>query len=132
MTLEALKKICQSLPSTWDFPFDDETLVFRVGNRIFALCGIRNTPLRVNLKCEPSLARDLRLAYPDITPGWHMNKEHWNTVNLEGALDQVFVEALVRHSYDRVKEGLPKAVQASLDGSRSHLTGNRVTNSLPN
>ena len=122
MTIDALKQFCLDLPSaTWDFPFDDETVVFRVGNRIFALCGIRARPLTVNLKCEPGLARDLRASYPVIVPGWHMNKEHWNTVNLEAGLDDGFIEGLIRHSYDRVREGFPKAARLALG-----------PNSLPN
>ena len=112
MTLEDLKTHCLAFPfSTWDFPFNDETAVFRVGGRIFALCGIRTIPLRVNLKCEPALARDLRRSYPDITPGWHMNKEHWNTVNIEGSLDREFIEGLISHSYELVKKSLPKSIR---------------------
>lgn len=112
MTWEDLKAFCLALPSaTWDFPFDEETAVFRVGGRIFALASTRARPLRVNLKCEPGLARDLRSSYPEIVPGWHMNKEHWNTVALEGGLESAFVENLIRHSYDRVKERLPLAIR---------------------
>ena len=104
-----------ALPSsTWDLPFDDETAVFRVGGKIFALGGIHERPLKVNLKGEPALNRDLRSSYSDIVPGWHMNKEHWNTVNLEGALESAFVEGLIRHSYDRVRASLTKAALRTL------------------
>ena len=115
MTWEDLKAFCLSLPSsTWDTPFDEETVVFRVGGKIFALVGQHTRPLKVNLKGEPALNRDLRSSYPEIVPGWHMNKEHWNTVNLEGGLDPVFVEGLIRHSYDRVRSALPRSARANL------------------
>lgn len=110
MLWDELKAACLSLPSaTWDTPFGPETVVFRVGGKIFALCSPDGRPLKVNLKGEPGLNRDLRASYPDIVPGWHMNKEHWNTVNLEGALEAGFIEGLIRHSYERVAEGLPRA-----------------------
>ena len=108
MTWDELSEFCLSLPGTTsDYPFDEVTAVFRVGGKIFALCA-HVSPCKANLKCEPGLARDLRQSYPDIVPGWHMNKEHWNTVNLEGALETPFLESLIQHSYDRVKEKLPK------------------------
>ncbi len=110
MTWDELKAICLALPwSTWDQPFDARTVVFRVGGRIFALAAPDSHPLKVNLKGEPALNRDLRCSYSEIVPGWHMNKEHWNTVELEGGLGREFVEGLVRHSYERVLAGLPRA-----------------------
>jgi len=115
MTWEDLKAACLSLPSsTWDTPFDEETVVFRVGGKIFALANQHTRPLKVNLKGEPGFNRDLRSSFPDIVPGWHMNKEHWNTVNLEGSLETPFVEGLIRHSYDRIRAGLPKGARVNL------------------
>ncbi|MFW5689522.1 MAG: MmcQ/YjbR family DNA-binding protein [Spirochaetota bacterium] len=81
MTINELRDYCLSLPgSTYDFPFDAETIVFRVGGRMFTLAGINDDPLSVNLKCDPELRRDLRAGFEAVTPGYHMNKEHWNTV----------------------------------------------------
>jgi predicted DNA-binding protein (MmcQ/YjbR family) len=109
MTASRLRKACLSLPgATSDFPFDEETEAFRVRGKIFALYfGAQKRPIEVNLKCDPDLAADLRAAYPDIRPGWHMSHRHWNTVRIDGGLPDDKILWLVRHSYDRVLEKLP-------------------------
>ncbi len=111
-----MRRICLSLPeATSDFPFDDATEAFRVRGRIFALhFGAQTRLVEVNLKCDPGLAADLRAAYPDIRPGWHMNHEHWNTVVFDGAVPDAKLEWLVRHSYERVVAGLPRAARDAL------------------
>jgi predicted DNA-binding protein (MmcQ/YjbR family) len=115
VTKQRLREVCLALPgATLDYPFDSETGCFRVGGRIFALSNLDALPLKVNLKGDPALNRDLRASYTDIVPGWHMNKEHWNTVNLEGSLEEAFVVGLVRHSYDLVKASLPRSVRTNL------------------
>lgn len=115
MDPDALKDLCLSLPGArLDYPFDQTTGCFRVGGKIFALADLTARPLKVNLKGDPALNRDLRASYPDIVPGWHMNKEHWNTVCLEGALDPGFAAGLVRHSYDLVRDSLPRSVRTAL------------------
>lgn len=90
-----------------DFPFDQYTLVFRRSGKIFALCSIKNidSVFRVNLKCEPQRALLLRDEYAGISPGYHMNKKHWNTIDLyEGDVpDELFYD-LLDHSYDLVKK----------------------------
>lgn len=108
MNLAALRELLLSLPqSTRDFPFDERTEVFRVRGKIFALAADDQTgPVKVNLKCDPDLAADLRLAHPEIVPGWHMNHRHWNTVTVDGGLPDDKVEWLVRHSYDCVLAAL--------------------------
>lgn len=109
MTIDELREYCLALPGTgFDFPFDAETCVFRVGGKMFALAGINDAPLKINLKCDPELARDLRNAYRGITPGYHMNKEHWNTVDTRADVPREKVEWLIRHSYDLVVASLPK------------------------
>jgi predicted DNA-binding protein (MmcQ/YjbR family) len=114
VTADSLREVCLDLPgATLDYPFDSETACFRVGGRIFALANLGARPLKVNLKGDPALNRDLRASYPDIVPGWHMNKEHWNTVHLEGTLEADFVAGLVRHSYDLVKAALPRSVRTN-------------------
>jgi predicted DNA-binding protein (MmcQ/YjbR family) len=116
MTAARLRKLCLSLPSaTSDFPFDEVTEAFRVGGKIFALhFGAQKRPVEVNLKCDPGLAADLRSAYPDIKPGWHMNHRHWNTVRLDGDVPDAKLAWLVRHSYDCVAAGLPRAAGRKL------------------
>lgn len=97
------------------FPFGGDTLVFKVMGKIFALTGLESTPCTVNLKCTPDWAITLREEYEDIIPGYHMNKVHWNTVNIEGALDENLVKKLIDHSYDLVVGSLKKSEKAALD-----------------
>ncbi len=116
MTATKLRNTCLALPgATSDFPFDEATEAFRVRGRIFALYfGGQKRPVEVNLKCDPELAADLRSAYPDIVPGWHMSHRHWNTVRVDGELPAAKIEWLVRHSYDCVIAGLPRSVREGL------------------
>lgn len=112
MTGKRLRELCLSLPgATSDFPFDEETEAFRVGGKIFALFfGGQRRPVEANLKCDPDLAADLREAYPaEILPGWHMSHRHWNTVVFDGSIPAAKLEWLIRHSYELVAAGLPKA-----------------------
>ncbi len=92
-----------------DFPFDDKTLVLKVGGKMFALLGLNEEPLRVNLKCDPLKAEVLRQRYPAVLPGYHMNKRHWNTVVLDGSVPEEEVLAMIDDSYELVVKGLPKA-----------------------
>jgi predicted DNA-binding protein (MmcQ/YjbR family) len=88
--------------------------VFKVGGRMFALSRLAAEPLSVSLKCDPELAEQLRASYPEIEPGYHLNKRHWNTVRLNGSLPDRFVHELIEDSYDLVMEKLPKRVQREL------------------
>ncbi len=88
-----------------DYPFGPDTTVFRVGGKIFALCGAVEQPRTINLKCDPMRAQILRQDYPEITPGYHMNKRHWNTLDLTGNLSDDLVRELIDHSYDLVSSG---------------------------
>ncbi len=87
MNIEALRNYCLSKKMvTEDTPFGDQTLVFRVMEKIFALTGLDTEHCSVNLKCDPDFAIELREKYADIQPGYHMNKKHWNTVACENGL----------------------------------------------
>jgi predicted DNA-binding protein (MmcQ/YjbR family) len=115
MNVEILKTYCNSKKSsTSDFPFDSETLVYRVGSKMFALIRLNTNPLQVNLKCEPYMAQCLRFDYPSIIPGYHMNKKYWNTITLDGSLPQEFIEHLIDVSYDIVFKGLTKKQQKEI------------------
>lgn len=92
------------------FPFDNDTLVFKVGGKMFALLSL-NSDFGLNLKCEPDKAINLREQFNDITPGYHMNKEHWNTLNLNGKLKPELIFELIDHSYNLVKNSLPLKVK---------------------
>lgn len=120
MHVEQLRQYCLSLPhATESFPFDEHTLVFKVGNevrsKIFAIIPLEKEP-QINLKCDPDRSEDLRAEWEEIQPGWHMNKTHWNTVLCTGRLDRELIEDLVRHSYELIVESLPKKVRKSLRG----------------
>lgn len=124
MTLEDLQACCAKKAGvSWDTPFGPDVLVFRVGpparkaaagqGRIFALAPIAVFDT-VNLKCDPERAIDLRERYEGITPGYHMNKQHWNTVAVTGSVPEKLIRELVDHSYELVKASLPKKVREEL------------------
>jgi len=111
MTLDAgdFKDLCLALPGAGEeFPFNDEVSVFKVGGKMFALSDLDSLPLHVSLKCDPELAPHLRATYPAITPGYHLNKRHWNTVTIDGSLPEAMVTDLIKDSYDLVVASLPK------------------------
>ena len=116
MTLEALRTYCLSKAYTSEhLPFDDKTLVFKVGTKMFALVDI-NAAQSINLKCDPTRALELRESYPEIQPGWHMSKVHWNTVSIVDSLDNDFINELIDHSYGLVFNSLTKKERLSLAG----------------
>ncbi|HDZ06812.1 hypothetical protein LCGC14_0243440 [marine sediment metagenome] len=96
------------------FPFDETTLVFKVMGKMFALCGLDNVPLRVNLKCDPDRAIELREQHEGIIEGWHMSKKHWNTVYLDQIPKELTLE-LIDHSYDLVVSKFTKKLKAELE-----------------
>ena len=100
--------------STYDYPFDEKTRVYRVGNKMFALTS-EQRPLRVNLKCDPIYALELRSLYEGIIAGYHMSKKHWNTVTLEQSdVDEETIRELIDHSYELVYKSLTKKVREAL------------------
>lgn len=115
MNIEDFRDYCLVKPGVEEtMPFGPDTLVFKVMGKAFALTGLEATDFRVNLKCDPARALQLREDHPQIIPGWHMNKKHWNTVYFEDGLDDAFLKELIDHSYDLVVSGLSKAVQQEL------------------
>ncbi|MBP0601085.1 MmcQ/YjbR family DNA-binding protein [Aeromonas sanarellii] len=110
MTLVQLREFLLSQPgATEDTPFGPEILVYRIAGKMFALVDWQAEPLSINLKCEPELALLLREIHPEVKPGWHMNKQHWNTVTLSESLPDELWQGWIAHSYERVVAGLPKA-----------------------
>lgn len=107
--LERLHKHLLSYPETTEeFPFGPNAAVYKVAGKLFAILIPDELPARMNLKCDPDRAVDLRTGHEAIEPGYHMNKKHWNTLVLDGSLKEDFVEELVRHSFDLVVAGLKK------------------------
>ncbi len=117
MHIEAFRDYCLAKKGvTEEFPFDEVTLTFKVMGKIFAITGLNHEEFKVNLKCEPHYAIELREEYgEDIVPGWHMNNKHWNTVHFENELEDTFLYHLIDHSYDRVVKGLRKADRELLE-----------------
>jgi predicted DNA-binding protein (MmcQ/YjbR family) len=116
MNIESLRQHCLSLKAvTEDTPFGEDTLVFRVMDKIFALTSLDTEGCRVNLKCDPDYAVELREQSEDIQPGFHMNKKHWNTVYCENGLEDKLIKSLVAHAYDMVVKSLPKAKREVLE-----------------
>ena len=115
MDLKELREYCSSKKGTSEaFPFDDETLVIKVGSKMFALANIKAKELKVNLKCEPIMAEALRREYEAITPGYHMNKKHWNTIAFDGAIPDENLKTFIDISYNLVIKGLKKSERESL------------------
>ncbi|MEI7421166.1 MAG: MmcQ/YjbR family DNA-binding protein [Prolixibacteraceae bacterium] len=115
MNIEEVRQICVVKKGvTEGFPFDDTTLVIKVGGKVFALLSLEGNPW-LNLKCDPERAVDLRERYEDITPGYHMNKKHWNTIRLEGNLPDSLVEELIEHSYQLIYQSLPRKAKDEVD-----------------
>ncbi len=96
------------------FPFGPEVMVFKVGGKMFATLAYEELPCRMNLKCDPARALELRERYSSVIPGYHMNKKHWNTVILDDELAPQEVEELISHSYELVVASLPKANREQL------------------
>lgn len=114
MDLELIREYCLSKSSvTESTPFDETTLVFKVLNKIFCLLS-PNPPFSINLKCLPEKAIELREEYEEIRPGFHMNKKHWNTVELEGNLSWELLKEMIDDSYRLVVEKMPKKDRGSL------------------
>ena len=98
------------------YPFSAETTVFKVRGKIFAIAALEREPPSISLKCEPELAVHLRADHDAITPGYHLNKRHWNTVRIDGSLPERLVRDMVEDSYDLVVESLPRRIREDLDG----------------
>lgn len=99
---------------TEETPFGPEVLVYKVLGKIFATLGFEDEVGRMNLKCDPERALELRDDYEAIIPGYHMNKKHWNTLVLDGSLSGELVGGLIDHSYDLVVKGMPKKLRETL------------------
>ncbi len=84
------------------YPFGPDATVFKVHGKMFALTPATASPVSINLKCDPTRAIILRQEHPEITPGYHMNKAHWNTLDLKGKLPDDLIRELIDHSYDLV------------------------------
>ena len=118
MNIQQLYEFCLSKKGvTEHFPFDEDTLVFKVGGKMFALTSLKQfesgTP-SLNLKCDPEKAEELRAEYEAIKPGFHMSKIHWNTVGFNSDVSNKLMCELINHSYDLVFKSLTKKIQSEI------------------
>lgn len=117
MDIETFRNYCISKKGvTEELPFGPDALVFKVMGKMFALAGLDEIPLRVNLKCDPERAIELRENHEqNILPGYHMNKKHWNTLVLDGQLNPELIFELTDHSFELVVNSLTKKQQQEFE-----------------
>jgi predicted DNA-binding protein (MmcQ/YjbR family) len=108
VNIEEIRDYCLAKPGvTEDMPFGEDTLVFRIGQKLFLLTSLLQGD-RFNAKCDPERAIELREQHTEVQPGYHMNKKHWNTVHIDGNLSRRQLCEMIDHSYDLVLKTLPK------------------------
>ena len=118
MDVDTFREYCLRKRGTREeSPFGPEHLVYKVGGKMFALLAFEEVPPTANLKCDPDLALELRDRYEEVRPGYHMNKKHWNTVQIDGAIPPQELTKMIDHSYELVRRALPKAQRERLAGS---------------
>lgn len=115
MNVEEIREYCMSLKGVEEeFPFGETTLVFKVMGKMFCLCGLENNPASCNVKCDPEKAIELREEYSGVLPGYHMNKQHWNTIVFDGSFDDRQAKEWILHSYELVGASLTKKLKEEL------------------
>lgn len=126
MDLAEFREYCLTKPSaTEGTPFGPDVLVFKVSGKMFALAVLDELPTTVNLKCDPDLALDLRDRYEQVRPGYHVNKKHWNTVEIEHGFPDAELRKMIDHSYELVIKRLPKPRAKTAAQSRRSSTAAR-------
>ncbi|MGV3705766.1 MAG: MmcQ/YjbR family DNA-binding protein [Arcticibacter sp.] len=114
MNIEEYRDFCLSLKGASEsFPFGDDTLVMKVKDKVFSLASLEGL-FSFNVKCDPEKAVDLRERYPDVQPGYHMNKRHWNTIHVTGAVPDDELREWIRDSYNLILNSLPKKLRMDI------------------
>lgn len=115
MDIETLREYCLRHKGVKEeFPFGNNTLVFKVSGKIFLLVSLDQAPLQFNAKCDPEQAEALRERYPAVLPGYHMNKKHWNTIVVDGSLGEKMLREIIDDSYRLVLQSLPLSARKKL------------------
>jgi predicted DNA-binding protein (MmcQ/YjbR family) len=115
MDLESFREYCLNKPRAAEgTPFGEDVLVFKVAGKMFALVALDEVPATANLKCDPDRALELRDRYEQVRPGYHMNKKHWNTVEIDSGLPESELCRMIDHSYELVVASLPKGTRSKL------------------
>lgn len=116
MNIEAIRNYCLAKKGASEStPFGPDTLVFKVGGKIFLLLSLDEIPSRINLKCEPETALELREKFDAVLPGYHQNKKHWNTIVLDGSVSDKLIIEWIDDSYELVFKKLPIKQKLSLE-----------------
>jgi predicted DNA-binding protein (MmcQ/YjbR family) len=116
MKLKDIKGYLLSKPkASEDFPFGPEVAVMKVQGKMFATLALKEGIVSMNLKCDPHEALILREIFQAVRPGYHMNKQHWNTVVLDGSIPRGEIERMVDNSYTLVVRGLPASTRRALE-----------------
>jgi predicted DNA-binding protein (MmcQ/YjbR family) len=119
MDIESLRDYCLSKPAAEEtLPFGPDTLVYKVGGKIFLLCGMNSERLQFNVKCEPEKAIELRERYDCVQPGYHMNKKHWNTIVVDGSAPNSLLKEWIDDSYELIVKSLPAKAREQLIGKK--------------
>lgn len=122
MNLEELREYCLSKKGVDEgFPFGQETLVFKVMGKMFLLTGMESQPIEFNVKCNPEKAIELREQYPCVLPGYHMNKQHWNTITCDGSVPNKKIKEWIDNSYNLVVNSLSKKLKNELELRQAQL-----------
>ena len=117
MNLEEIREYCLSKKGVEEgLPFGEDTLVFKVMGKMFLLTGINSNPVQFNVKCDPEKAIELRENYTSVIPGYHMNKQHWNTIICEGSASRKIMQEWIDDSYNLVASSLTKKLKTELEG----------------
>ena len=117
MDIESLRDYCLSKPAAQEtLPFGPDTLVYKVGGKIFLICSLNSETLRFSVKCDPEKVIELRERYDCVQPGYHLNKKHWNTIMVDGTVSNSMMKEWINDSYDLIVESLPAKARAQLKG----------------
>mgnify|MGYP002636618785 CR=1 FL=1 len=116
MNIEELREYCLNLKGVEEgFPFGETTLVFKVMGKMFCLCGMDKHPVQFNVKCDPEKAIELREEFSGVIPGYHMNKQHWNTIVMDGSFSNEMAQQWILDSYQLIAQSLPKSLRTELE-----------------
>lgn len=119
MDIESLRDYCLSKPAVEEtLPFGPDTLVYKVGGKIFLLCGMDSEILQFNVKCDPEKAIELRERYDCVQPGYHMNKRHWNTIVVDGTASNTLLKEWIDDSYELIVKSLPAKAREQLKDNK--------------
>jgi predicted DNA-binding protein (MmcQ/YjbR family) len=114
MVLKEFKKYCKSfIGVTEEYPFDETTLVYKIKGKMFTLTDI-NTFNMISVKCDPDDAQIIRQMFESVIPGYHLNKEHWNSIKIDGRIPDTLLKEWIEDSYNLVVQSLPKKIQKEL------------------